>query len=436
MPDNIKMKTYNQILSYLIVPALALSLMPLHAADNNSRSSKQVREGLNQLRDATLQYLTNQLNTVRSAEDYQSWLAGNLSSEDRKEATLAFSKLKKIEPVRHTKDSLIFQADGKTVTLTWPDANHDTFALNGVEIKYDSSRSLKTQFEEWATKASSKRKNALLMQILPEADALAFLPILYWVGTAAGGAFVGTIVAGATGETFKNARCWITKGTELDGDDCINMRKARLEAQQAGMPTFDAVKNMSGSDSSNVLSKFEGPQYDQQCPSNNDGKDRFLKTAVRTVRAEGGKKIPTSDWVYVWVKLNAKGEPQDMILSSTPELLKPEMTTTAAGAERLIAHIAFDPTTNRPVSFRVPNPESGKHGSAGILVSPTLNLNLAMNLKPEQKDIINNAVDIVKWVIYRTYNCVTQNVVAEQQAGIASGSPAQPKTETEPKATH
>lgn len=426
--DNLPMKTV--VLSFRVALAFNLVLTPSLATARQLKTppspEKRMAEKMDRLRVATFEYLANQMTMVNGADDFEKWMLSNLKKPDRQDAVHAFKQLKKIERVRRVMDTLVFQADGKAIKVTWPDLRKPNFVMNGVAFDYDASRALKPQIEDWANRASKSSKSAWFSFVLPEAEAVAFAPFLYWAGTVIGAVVVGA----ATGETFKNGRCWLTKGTSYDGDDCINLRKARLEAQQSGMPTFDAVKNMSGSDNSNVLSKFEGPQWDMQCPSNNDGKDRFLQTRVRTVHVEGGVKTPTSDWIYVWVKLSPKGDPQDMILSTSPEPIKVESVNTKAAAKRLIAHIAFDPTTNRPVSFRVPNPEAARSNNpASILNSPTLNLNLGMDLKPEQKDVILNAVDIVKWAIFRTYNCVTQKVVAEQQAGIESGSPAQPKTE-------
>ncbi len=423
------MKTIDRILRFGLTLQLALSPFAAFAASPKAKplSEKQVREKLDRLRVATFDYIANQFMVTRTPEEYETWLVPNLRPDDRKEAVNAFKQIKKLERVRRSMDTLIFQADGQTLKATWPDIRKPTLVINGVTFAYNETQPLKPQVEALLEKITTKNKNALWLQLFPEADAaVQILPILYWVGAA----FSGALVAHLSGEALKNGRCYLTQGTALDGDDCINLRKARMESQQAGMPAFDAVKNMSGSDNSNVLSKFEGPKWDRQCPSNNDGKDRFLKTQVRIVKAEGGVKKPTTDWVFVWVKLSPKGDPKDMVITSTPEELMPDNVNTEAGVKRLISHIAFDPTTNRPVSFRIPNPAAqNATGPAGILRSPTLNLNLSMNLTPDQKDIIDNAADIVKWAIFRTYNCVAQEVVAEQQAGIESGSPAQPKAD-------
>ncbi len=424
--DHLSMKTYRKSLALAL--SFQLALCPSLAIANTqpkTLTDQQRKEKFSQLRAAAFDYIANQFMMTTTAEHYEKWLTNNLSPSDREEAVGAFKTIKKIQVVKRSKETLIFEADGKILQVTWPDPAKPNFKFNGAQLNYDFKKPFKVQFEDLATKLSHK-KNAFLQHLLPEAEAVAFLPILYGLAAVLGGALLNSFA----GDAAKHARCYLTKGSAVDGQDCIDMRRAQTEASQAGMPAFDSVINLTGSNNSNVLSRFEG--NDRQCPSNNDGKDRFYRGMVRTVRVENGVKTPSSDYVFTIVKFTAAGVPTDMIITKDFGDMNPADSGSQTNAKRLIAHIAFDPTTRRPVSYRIPNPVTPSDSAAGILHSPTLNLNLNMNLTPEQKDMISNTADIVRFSIYRVYNCVAQDTVAEQQAGIESGSPGAPKAPVPP----
>jgi hypothetical protein len=93
----------------------------------------------------------------------------------------------------------------------------------------------------------------------------------------------------------------------------------------------------------------------------------------------------------------------------------------------LVIDIKFDPTKKKPISYRLPNPDYNENRD--LLGSPTITLTPALKLTPEQKDAVERAKDIVKYINYRNYNCVAKQVEKEQQAGVVTGSPAQPNRE-------
>jgi hypothetical protein len=90
----------------------------------------------------------------------------------------------------------------------------------------------------------------------------------------------------------------------------------------------------------------------------------------------------------------------------------------------LVIDIKFDPTKKKPISYRLPNPTYDENRD--LLGSPTVTLTPALKLTPLQKDSVDRAKDIVKYINYRNYNCVAKQVEAEQLAGVVTRSPAQP----------
>src|SRR5690606_19668342 len=124
-------------------------------------------------------------------------------------------------------------------------------------------------------------------------------------------------------------------------------------------------------------------------------------------------------WHNVLAKFNADGYPTDVII--TDESVNPEKLNPADNS-KLVVHIAFDPTTSKPVSYRIPNPNYNKDS---LLARPTISLTRLNELTPAQQELITNADDAIIVINWSLYRCVGDKVKREVTAGIDPGSPAE-----------
>lgn len=389
----------------------------------NAGSTKRIEVA----RAATFRYIAAQLAVAKTEKDFEQLFLLGMNERDRKDALTFFKEMKHPLRAQRKGEELIFTSSNATVTVAWPDISKAEFTFNGVPFKYDSKKPFKPQFEDLAKRMNIKEsKNALVDALLPSAEAAIWMPILYWAAGAAGAIIVG-LVSSTSNELSKPVVCWGTQGTPVDSPSCIAFRRDLARERQKGKVRIDAVKNLSGSDSRNILASFESVEF--LCPSNSDGKDRYYRSRMRRVRVENGATTPSSDWFYVEMKLTAAGDATDLIVSSDNVRINPAETAKPENAKKLIVHIPFDPTDGYPAAYRVPDSNYGRtgNGSRGVLETPTVNI-IPTTQDSEELRIIANADDITKYVNTKIYTCTARDLEVEVQAGIDPGSPVAPKT--------
>jgi hypothetical protein len=121
-------------------------------------------------------------------------------------------------------------------------------------------------------------------------------------------------------------------------------------------------------------------------------------------------------------KFSPEGYPTDIIITRDDTNPGSVDTTSVEGSEKLVIHITFDPTTKKPISYRVPNPDYNP--AEDLLGKPTLTLMQNQKLSPEQADAIEKAKDLIRYINYRNYNCVSSEAEANKAQGVEVKSPA------------
>ncbi len=360
---------------------------------------------------ATFDLIVAQSAMVKNAKDFERFLLYGMKPADRKAVTAALAKQKEFPTFKRVGDTLVVDNGLTKRSLRWPDIVKTEFEIEGVTWAYDSAKPFIPQYEKLQAAVAAKGKSASLFHLLvPEAEAVAFLvPVLMMLA----GAVVGVVASDLATEGW----CAAVGATESTTQKCIDLKKSKEGALFGDAPALDAVSNQAGSDNTNVLARFES--QDWQCPTNSDGKPREYKGRIRTVETKDGQVTMTSNWFYVSAKFSPEGFPTDLIITRQAGDVD---SSSSEAKEQLVIHITFDPTTKKPLSYRIPNP--AYNPAEDLLGKPTITLMQNQKLTPEQTDTIEKAKDLIRFINYRNYNCVAQQVEHNKTMGIETVSPA------------
>lgn len=412
-----------------ILLSVQLALVPL-TSWSEKLQPERARKHLNKLSQALLDFSANQLSLVESGEDFDRFLMiRHLKPEDRAELLRALKPLKRFPEFHRRGEALVMEVhDGPKYELKWRDPAKLSFEINGVPWTYDSKRPLLAQMREVEKKIRASKNTAAnfwdrtpISQVLPKAEAVfdcvIGCPVL--LGMVAGG-----VVAVVFGDVVKSVWCnYLIDWSGLTSEQCLNLKKATEEHLLKDEPTLDAIAGQSGSQNRNVLAFYEA--HDFACPADNDGRDREYRGQIRSVELKKGTKTPVTDWFPVIARFAPDGSPKDILVTTPKGDPKKVDPNAKDAAEKLIVHIAFDPKTKKPVSYRFPDPNFNP--SRDLLRHSTISISPGMKLSPEQAIAVGKARDIVRVVNYRNYNCVVDEVTKDQQAGIDPGTPTAPK---------
>jgi hypothetical protein len=394
--------------------SLQLTVLPVYAKEQGF-TPEQKKIGGQKAIHALFDYLVHQSAIVESAADFGRIMLGSMKEADRKAIVAALAGQKKFPTFQRKGDLLVADNGLKKYELKYLTIGKYDFELNGIAWSYDPKRPFLPQYEKLDKKLTTK-KHAGVFNLLPEAEAAWFAPIAMMI--------VGAVVGSVGTDAAKESWCaW----DPISSASCADLRRLAEESLYKDAPALDAVSNQAGSDNKNILAQFESDDWN--CPTNNDGKDREYRGRLRKVEVKDGKAKPTSNWFNVVAKFNPQGFPTDLIITrenSDPATID---TSSRNAKTSLVIDIKFDPTKKKPISYRLPNPTYDENRD--LLGSPTVTLTPALKLTPLQKDSVDRAKDIVKYINYRNYNCVAKQVEAEQLAGVVTRSPAQPPTTPE-----
>lgn len=354
-------------------------------------------------------FIVRQSAMVTSLKDFDRHLLYGMKKTDRKAVIKALAGQKEFPTFKRAGETLIVDNGIKKFELQWPDIMKNEFTINGVAWRYEAKKPFLPQYEALEKLVAGPKKNAFLFdQLVPTAEALFWIPVLMMLV----GAAVGVIGSDLAAEGW----CWGVDMTSTQTQKCIDLKRSKEAALFQDAPALDAVSNQAGTDSSNILAKYEAQEW--KCPTNNDGKEREYRGRLRMVETKDGKTTPTSNWFNVSAKFSPEGFPTDIVI--TRDNADPAAEKTAP--EKLVIHITFDPSTKRPISYRVPNPNY--NAAEDLLSKPTLTLMQNQKLSPEQADSIEQAKDLIRYINYRNYHCVTEQIEENQELGIPSVSPA------------
>jgi hypothetical protein len=394
----------------LIIFQLGFGQMPVMA---KPMTEAQKSETSARVTRAAFDYIVRQSAMVTSAREFEKYFLYGLKKSDR-QAVMAHLKGVKVFPTfQRVGDSLLLGDAKHSYALKRLAVGRHLYDINGVKWEYDPALPLLAQVEKLQRRLLASKSTAGLMldQLLPRAEALWFVPVILMLV----GAFVGV----AATDVFSEAWCWGVDQVGGTTQKCADLKRIKMAAMYGDAPTLDAVSNQAGSDNTNVLSHYEAREW--KCPSNNDGKPREYRAALRVVETKGGATRAVSGWFNVVAKFNPQGFPTDVIISrggSDPSTID---TKSGEGVGNLVLHIVFDPATKKPLTYRIPNPAFNP--DKDLLGKPTLTLAVTQQLTPEQADVIEKAKDIIRYVNYRNYNCVAEQVESNQAAGIPSAAP-------------
>ena len=413
--------TYSRyLLNGLLILQLALSPTTLWA------TSKLEPANINTLREAIFNHIVAQSMMIESAGDFDLAFFRHLNSNDRKDALAVIAKATSFPSFKRQDQKLVLTDGVWRIEAKWPNLSKKEFEINGVKWTYNPSKSLAEQVDALEIKLNKKKTAGWLFdEILPKAEADGGFfsgPVIMMI--------VGALIGTTGGLLFRHPllAAWCLFFPTLS-EECINLKRSQDELLYKDSPTADGVSKQAGADDKNIFASWE-MQNESKCPSNNDGKDREYKAQLRTVKIEDGHKIPTSFWFNVLFKYTPTGIPTDMIIttqSADPATVVPKAKDLE---NKLEVHITFDPTTQKPIGYRIPNP---KHNFSKLFGNtPTITLSQAMKLEPDQKKMISEFKDSVAFVNYLATKCVIEQVRAAQQVGIDAGSPATRKKEPSP----
>lgn len=375
------------------------------------------------LTDGILQYIVNASMIVQTWEEIDQIFLKDLRPTDRADALKRMKKVK-APMVLRKKGNAIFVQDGmKKLEFKVVDLTKMQFEMNGIPWNYERKRDLGPQIDELIQKLNGK-KTAGVFQFIPEANADGVCLGLCLAAAA-------TLVSLVVGVTFsKPITAFMCKfafpHVGIVTDDCVNIEKAEVEKLYKDEPTYSAVKKQSGADLRNILQKFEVENW--VCPSNNDGKEREHRGRLRKVFLEDGKKIPDSEWVNFIVKIAPDGTPQDFYLTSPKvDPAKVGKLSVKSEFENLIVHAKFNAEKDKPMVYRVPNPDFDPTNFLSDRFSHIKVGNQTLKTKEEQAR--QTARESLIFLEFQAYSCVAMKATADQQAGIDMGSPASPKVE-------
>jgi len=402
------------VLQFVLSPAFVLARTPT-AAEKQQLSDQIIK--------SVFDFAVDLSSLVETPRDFERYLLFGHKESDRRAIMRVLQHQKHFPTLQRMGTTLVLDSGVSRYDLKWLAVGTKEFEINGVKWVYDSEKPFMPQYETLARDIKKKKTAGIQWpQILPEAEAAFFIPALLMVGSIATGVIASDLI--------NEAYCWSLDRVNTPTQKCAEMKKKAEEAMFDDAPSLDAVSNQVGSDNTNVVARYESDEW--KCPTNNDGKEREYRGRLRSVETKEGKTNPVSDWFNVVAKFNPKGFPTDLIISrsdSDPNTLD---TTSKSGTEKLVIHIAFDPTKKKPISYRLPNPRYNP--SRDLLGKPTINLMPTMKLEPGQKEAIERAKDIVRYINYRNYNCVAKQIEQNQLAGISTASPAEPPKEPTPTA--
>jgi len=363
-------------------------------------------------------YVANNSLGDRTPHDFERMFLMGVNATDRAAIMKPLNQLGTVPSIYRDKNALVYSLKGVKLKLEWDDPIARTFFVNGRAWKPNlkaSAQEMMADLEGYM----KPRKSAWYSALVPEAEALD--PVTLFVLGGVASAVIGTGV----GVIFKDSL--MIGWCKLDlvvSQSCLDLKKAADASLYAKSPALDAVWNQIAADDSNVLAKFDNE--DRVCPSKNDGKDNEYRGRIRVMEVDKGERKPLSDWFNVVAKIS-KGRPTDMIISTEdtdPDTLK---GTAVSNAKKLVVHMTFDPTTMKPINYRVPTP--GYNPKTDITKKAYLNLNPTQKLSPTEQDQIDNSNDMLKSINIRLYRCISQAVTAEAKAGINPGTPVKPKDE-------
>jgi hypothetical protein len=410
-----------QLLTWILSAQLSLNSTMTFAALGDYERSVPLRR----LANAMLDEVAQRSMMVRTLKDYDRVFLSGLPLKDRLALLGKLQGFEKFSTFKRLGSSLIWDNGLRRLEITWPDPRTSTFEINGVKWVYNSREALLPQIERLKLKSLAPKNAYFIIQnLLPSAEAEPLITLTAIALMAIGaliGTIVGTALAGPVGDMRDYFWCGTVQKSGGTTKSCEDYQKSRKETALAKGPKFDAVSNQTATDKGNILSKYEG--QDSKCPSENNGKDRQYSGRLRRVTLKDGKRVPTSPWINVLGKLNSKGMPTDFIF--TTENVDPNSVNENSpdAINQLVVHVTFDPTEEKPVSYRFPSSDYGKKA----LADPTISLNVNMNLDAPQSQAIDEANDMVVFLNYRNYKCVEEKITSDLVAGVSSGSPVQPK---------
>lgn len=383
-------------------------------------SAKQQRANREAVMQASFHYIAGTASMVTSLEQFDKYFLSTLKPADRAAVLEKTKGLTKFPAVYVKNKDLVVDGGMNKLTIAWT-GEGTKFLVNKAAWTFDSTKPLKGQIEALQKALDGNKSAFWFNQLVPEAEALAPL-----VGLLAGAA-VGLLSGVVFNDLLLEAWCW----TGVQTKNCIDLKRIKQGQLLENAPALDAVANQSGSDKKNILARWEFKDY--SCPADNDGKDSYYRGRIRTVDLAEGKAVPKSNWFNTAAKFNPDGVPTDVIVTTGDTDVGAIDPTNPDTAKKLEVHMTFDPSTKKPISYRVPNPNydpgSFLNNKRYITLKP------GQQMTPEQVMMVASANDAVMAINYRIYNCVVQKVAADQQAGIDPGSPAQPKTGAEERAT-
>lgn len=371
-----------------------------------------------QLIRSALQTIARQSAMVTSASDFEKLMLSGLRVEDRKIVMSNLSGIKEFPTFRVGANSLWVNVGSDKVELKVLGFGTHEYEFAGVKWTYEPSQKLAPQIEQLARQITLKNKTATWKSIfLPEAEAWGPLAAALGLALRAASKKVaehfGTsslmVITGTVGsfseEIIAAGACLWSRWTGQTMKACEQAKKVREDALYANFPAFDAVAKQNDESLAKLLSNYEVENELCEFP---DGKPGEYRGRLRQVEIKDGKKLPISNWFNIQVKTNEEGLPTDFIITKSG--------SAGDGSDSLIAHIVFDLTRMKPLSFRIANPAYDP--TTDILGEPHLNLHPAMKLSPEQKIAIDNANKLVRVINASTNKCVTENVQKNQAAGI------------------
>lgn len=411
------MSNFKKLLSYGLSFQLAFFSIP-SLAKEQALSKEERRLRSQKMVHAQFDFVVHQSAIVQTLQDFEKYLLFGFKAADRRAILRALKDQKDFPTFQRVGDALIADNGLKRYELKWT-GGVNQFELNGAKWSYEPTKPFMPQYEDLQNRLKEKIGAGFrLPRFLPEAEALAWLaPVALMVVSGA----AGVVVADSANELWCAWDPWSSA-------TCSEIRKKQEENIFRDAPLLDAVSNQAGTDNKNILAAYESNDFN--CPTNNDGKDREYRGRLRRVETKDGSTKPISDWFNVVAKFNPQGLPTDLIITrgnSDPSTLD---TASKGAQQNLVIHIAFDPTKKKPISYRMPN--LNYNASRDLLGSPTVTLSPVLRLTPEQKESVEKAKDIVKYINYRNYNCVAKQVEAEQLAGVPTASPTQPGSGSPP----
>jgi hypothetical protein len=352
------MEMIKSVLMSLVISQLAFGPVLASAAqakrDQKAAQARFVR--------STFNFIVRQSAMVTNAKEFNRSLLFMLKPADRKAIMGKLAKEKNFPTFRRVNETLVMDNGLKKYTLTWPDATKHEYEINGVKWSYNPAKPFLPQYETLEKALAAKKSAFIFDQLIPRAEALFWVPVLMMLV----GAVVGVVASDLAAEGW----CWGVEHWDAVTQKCIDLQRSKESALFQDAPQLDAVSNQAGSDNSNVLAKFEAQDF--QCPTNNDGKEREYRGRIRTVETKDGQTSPTSNWFNVSGKFSPEGYPTDIIITRDDTNPGSVDTTSVEGSEKLVIHITFDPTTKKPISYRVPNPDYNP--AEDLLGKPTLTL--------------------------------------------------------------